>query len=536
MHLNKTLFACDYKHKTILRFVLIIMADILVTDVFILEASHASIAPLSMTHGIASGDVTDQSAIIWSRANKPAQMHVDYDTDHNFLNPRSEISPTVNETSDFAAHVKLSNLNPDTVYHYKVWFSDPRDRSLVSNSLVGSFKTAPENSGTSSPITFIVGGDLGGQEYCRRVEIGYPLFSVMKELSPDFFVFNGDQIYGDEYCTEDGPADPPARFSDWNNILGDFVSVLYDKVDWTDIKQPRDIFSQHWAYNRADPVYQEFLRNVSMYSIADDHEVIDNYGNWSYFNDANKNRNGFHNVVRAGMDAFFSYSPIDRNQSDPYRIYRSFNWGKDLELFILDTHNYRSRNDLPNTDPNKTLLGTEQLHWLEQSLLNSNATWKVILNSVPLTVPNCPDGGPYVPRGCDNWANEAGSNMTFSKERDEFLNFLSDNSIKNVIFITTDIHYAANIMFQGPQTGPDGTKATFYELVSGPISAKMSEAPDPLDRTVNATYLYALEEQIFNFGHYQIQRESDGKVHFKAQIYDIDGYAHPDSFLDLTPQ
>jgi alkaline phosphatase D len=536
MPLNNTLFAYDYKHKTILRFVLVIMADILVTDVFILEASHASIAPLSMTHGIASGDVTDQSAIIWSRANKPAQMHVDYDTDHNFLNPRSQISPTVNETSDFAAHVKLSNLNPDTVYHYKVWFSDPRDRSLVSNSLVGSFKTAPENSGTSSPITFIVGGDLGGQEYCRRVEIGYPLFSVMKELSPDFFVFNGDQIYGDEYCTEDGPADPPARFSDWNNILGDFVGVLYDKVDWTDINQPRDVFSQHWAYNRADPVYQEFLRNVSMYSIADDHEVINNYGNWSYFNDANKNRNGFHNVVKAGMDAFFSYSPIDRNQSDPYRIYRSFNWGKDLELFILDTHNYRSRNDLPNTDPNKTLLGTEQLHWLEQSLLNSNATWKVILNSVPLTVPNCPEGGPYVPRGCDNWANEAGNDMTFSKERDEFLNFLSDNNIKNVVFITTDIHYAANIMFQGPQTGPDGTKATFYELVSGPISAKMSEAPDPLDRTVNATYLYALEEQIFNFGHYQIQRESDGKVHFKAQIYDIDGYAHPDSFLDLTPQ
>ncbi|MDQ3839201.1 MAG: hypothetical protein M3297_08035, partial [Thermoproteota archaeon] len=66
--------------------------------------------------------------------------------------------------------------------------------------------------------------------------------------------------------------------------------------------------------------------------------------------------------------------------------------------------------------------------------------------------------------------------------------------------------------------------------------AEMAEDPDPLDRTVNATYLYALEEQTFNFGHYQIQRESDGKVHFKAQIYDIDGYPHPDSYLDLTPQ
>jgi alkaline phosphatase D len=512
------------------------IASVVVADISIMKASYGGTAALSITHGIASGDVTAHSAIIWSRANKPAQMHVEYDRDHNFLQPLSQAGPTVNEKSDFTAHVKLSNLNPDTIYYYRVWFSDPNDSSQVSESLAGSFRTAPEISGTSSPITFIVGGDLGGQEYCRRVDIGYPLFSVMKELSPDFFVFNGDQIYGDEYCTEEGPSDPPERFSDWNNIPGDFVSVLNDEVDWTDINQPRDVFNRHWAYNKADPIYQEFLRNVSMYSIADDHEVIDNYGNWSYFNDEYKNRNGFHNVVRAGMDAFFSYSPIDRNQSDPYRIYRSFNWGKDLELFILDTHNYRSRNDLPNTDPNKTLLGTEQLRWLEQSLLNSNATWKVVLNSVPLTVPHCSDGGPYVPRGCDNWANEAGNSMTFSRERDEFLNFLSDHNIKNVIFITTDIHYAANIKFQSPQASPNATSLTFYELVSGPISAEMGEDPDPLDRTVNATYLYALEEQTFNFGHYQIQRESDGKAHFKVQIYDIDGYPHPDSYLDLTPQ
>ena len=530
------LFSYDCVLKKGLCFVLVILASIGFTDAFLLETSDATSSSLSITHGIASGDVTDQSSIIWSRVNKPAQMHVEYDIDPNFLQSKSQVSPTVNETSDFAAHVKLLNLKPDTSYYYKVWFSDPKDKSSISNSLAGSFKTAPEDSDTSSPITFIVGGDLGGQEYCRRVDTGYPLFSVMKGLSPDFFVFNGDQIYGDEYCTEKGPADPPSRFSAWKNIPGDFVSVLYDKINWTDTKQVRDIFSRHWAYNRADPAYQEFLRNVSMYSIADDHEVIDNYGNWSYFNDAFRNRNGFHNVVKAGMDSFFSYSPIDRNQSDPYRIYRSFNWGKDLELFILDTHNYRSRNDLPNTFASKTLLGAEQLDWLERSLLNSNATWKVILNSVPLTIPNCPDGGPYVPRGCDNWANEEGNNMTFSRERDEFLNFLAEQNIKNVIFITTDIHYAANVMFQSPQAGPNGTKLKFYELVSGPISAKMTEGPDPLDSTVNATYLYALEEQIFNFGLYQIQRESDEKVHFKAQIYDIDDYAHPDSYLDLTPQ
>ena len=36
--------------------------------------------PLVLTHGIASGDVTDSSAVIWARASGPAQMHVEIAT------------------------------------------------------------------------------------------------------------------------------------------------------------------------------------------------------------------------------------------------------------------------------------------------------------------------------------------------------------------------------------------------------------------------------------------------------------------------
>ena len=31
---------------------------------------------LFITHGVASGDITEHSAVIWSRTNKQAQMHV----------------------------------------------------------------------------------------------------------------------------------------------------------------------------------------------------------------------------------------------------------------------------------------------------------------------------------------------------------------------------------------------------------------------------------------------------------------------------
>ena len=77
---------------------------------------------LSITDGIASGDVTDHSAIIWSRANTQALMHVQYDTTLSFSHPKSTMV-SVNQTTDFAGHVKLDSLSPDTVYYYRVWFS-----------------------------------------------------------------------------------------------------------------------------------------------------------------------------------------------------------------------------------------------------------------------------------------------------------------------------------------------------------------------------------------------------------------------------
>jgi alkaline phosphatase D len=523
--------------KIISIFVMIVITSIGIFSVLTSNTIYAVHERLSVTHGIASGDVTDKSVVIWSRANKQAQMHVEYDTDPNFADPNSYVTSTDNETSDFAAHAKLVDLKSNSTYYYRVWFSNPNDPSEVSAPMEGKFKTAPGHLSSSKSISFIVGGDLGGQGYCRDVDLGYTIFSVMKESSPvDFFVFNGDQIYADEYCTEEEPKNLPEGISKWDNILGDFLGVLDEDIDWTNNTQLRDVFNEHWAYNRADPLLQEFLQNVSMYSMGDDHEVADNYGNWSYFNQATKNRGSFYNLVKAGMDSFFSYSPIDRNQSDPYRIYRSFNWGQDLELFLLDAHSYRSRNDLPNTYANKTLYGKEQLRWLEEGLLNSNATWKVVLNPVPITVPNCSKGSTYVPRGCDNWATSATDNIfSFSKERDEFLNFLVENNIKNVLFLTTDVHYPANIRIQTALPGPDGKKLTLYESVSGPLSAETLK-PGKLDPTIDARYMYVGEEEMFNFAYYKIQRESDGKVHFIAQIYNIDGFAYPNSYLDLIPQ
>ena len=506
---------------------------------------------LIITDGIASGDVTDNSAIIWSRANAEAQMHVQYDTSASFSHAKSLKTSLVDKSTDFAGHIKLDSLSPDTIYYYRVWFSPASESvdttnssksslslSPTSDSMIGSFRTAPTHmtgSNSNRTISFVIGGDLGGQNYCRRDGTGgiqgYPIFSIMQSLSPDFFIFNGDQIYGDNACSANGPF----NVTGWKNVEGNFLSVTDKKVNWNNQTQLQDIYNEHWEYNRADPHLQNLLRNTSMYSQADDHEVVNDYGGkWSYWTDSTKNRTGFPNVVKAGINAFFNFSPIDRNNGEPDHIYRSFNWGKDLDLFILDMHSYRSRNDQPDIPQNnKTLLGKDQLRWLEQSLLNSTATWKVISADVPATIPNCFNKQ----LGCDNWATNGTSDTfkeTFTRERSDFLKFLDDHNIKNVVFVATDVHFPTNILVED-DPNHDRDKLIYHELVSGPISAIPLKA-NPLDPSINATSKYQ-ENQIFNFGYIKIQKQRpDGKVHLISGIRDEDGLLRPGSNWDIPPQ
>ena len=88
------------------------------------------------------------------------------------------------------------------------------------------------------------------------------------------------------------------------------------------------------------------------------------------------------------------------------------------------------------------MLGNEQLKWLEQSLSNSSATWKVI-SSVPISVPT---GANASILGRDGWAN--GNDLAsfsyktgFEREFHGLLKYLDDNNVKNIVFVTTDVHF-----------------------------------------------------------------------------------------------
>jgi len=475
---------------------------------------------IEISHGVASGDVTENSAVVWSRANGQAEMRVFYGPVTGSAEGQTAVARATADT-DFTAQVRLTGLMTDTLYRYEVRFVAGRSESEPAS---GSFRTAPAK-GESNSVFLIWSGDLAGQRYCRRPGIGYRIFTPMKQLRPDFFVANGDMIYADNDCPEQG-IEP-----DWQNVPGDFNGIGDPLVNWEEPVQLAEVFNAHWRYNRADLQFQAFLAATPMYAQWDDHEVINDFGaSWQTYA-PQPHRTGFANVVAAGRKSFFDYHPFDptatQEADGTRRIYRSYRWGAHAELFILDARSYRSENSAEDTD-GKTMLGRAQLDWLKSGLAASDATWKIISNDVPLSVPTGNRAEEY---GRDAFAS-GNMDSGFETELLDLVRSMDVDNVRNVVFITTDVHSAAQLRYEHDYDG-DGDSLLFHELIAGPLSAIRGPAPVIVDPTLGPVMLYG-EGDIFNYGTVRISA-GDG-AQFSADVRDEFGNVRPGSKLTLEPK
>jgi alkaline phosphatase D len=131
----------------------------------LVASATTAASPLRITHGIASGDVTVTEAVIWARANRAAQMMVEY-TPAPAVSwpPLRQVGPVVDAHDDFTGKVVLQGLLPDTRYVYWVRFiTSAEGVDVVSEA--GQFRTAPAD-GAARALTLVWWGDLGGQLYC----------------------------------------------------------------------------------------------------------------------------------------------------------------------------------------------------------------------------------------------------------------------------------------------------------------------------------------------------------------------------------
>ncbi len=410
------------------------------------RSSQSGSVAAVLTHGPAVYEVNETTAIFWLRTDRPRTASIVVFAYDDQAEQSKQVAVATGGTlaaNDNTGALSVAGLEPGTSYRYNVeLFSGRTSRVIVG----GTFRTAPA-ANAPAPVRFAFGGDVGGQNVCRDSVRGYPALKAVTRLKPDFFVALGDMIYADSKCEAVG------AFGN-QQIEGDF-----------DVSATIEDFWAHWRYNRADQNSHGLGASTSSYALWDDHEVVNDFGPAHDTREEPPYKKGVA-LTPTGLRAFRDYNPV-RGASEGV-LYRSVRWGKNVELFFLDNRSYRDPNSATD-DPAKpkTMLGEAQHDWLIRGLTTSNATWKLIVSSVPISIPT----GSEEPMARDGWA-DLDSGQGFETELARILQSASLAST-NLLFITTDVHFAS--VFRYAPLLDDNRRGpfVFHEAVVGPLAAGM---------------------------------------------------------------
>ena len=385
---------------------LLLLTIILSFSVNAQDNIRASIDPLlyPFYHGVASGDPLSDRVILWTRVTDDTltvdSVQVDWRiaTDTSMNNIVNSGSGYTKASKDWTFKVDATGLQPNTWYYYDF-------NGLGWNSLRGRTKTAPV--GDIDSVRFAIVS-------CSNWEHGY--FHAYKHLKDrndfDCVLHLGDYIY--EYET------------------GGFSANLSERVNEPthEIITLED-YRLRYSHYRLDSDLRDLHQQFPFINIWDDHETA----NDSYIDGADNHDPGTEGSWvdrKAGAtQAYHEWLPIRSPNATNTQIYRKFAWGDLIDLHMLDTRLEARvvQNSSAADDPNRPLLGTTQFDWLTNNLQTSTARWNILGQQVmmaPLAV-----FGQIL--NSDQWDG-------YAYERDQLFNFITTNSIDNLVVLTGDIH------------------------------------------------------------------------------------------------
>ncbi len=421
-----------------------------------------------ITHGVQSGDVTAASGIVWARADRPSRMVVEVSMDGSFADSWYVPGPAATEATDYTARGELTQLLPGQEVFYRIRFQDLDDPSVSGEPVAGYFRAPPA---LGRDVDFVWSGDTAGQGWGINVEAGgMRTYETMRNVRPDFFIHSGDTIYADDPI--EASVGLPGGGT-WRNVVTEEKSKVAETLAE---------FRGNHKYNLLDENVRAFNAEVPILAQWDDHETTNNWYPGEPLDDPAYTVRDADLLSARGRQAFGEFMPLRGQPSYGGRIYRVVNYGPSLDVFFLDMRTYRapnSANDQPAPGPETAILGPRQVRWLQQALLGSRATWKVIASDMPI--------GLIVPdeETEDKTTFEAiaqGDGPVRGREFDiaEVLSFIQRNAVGNVVWLTADVHYT------GPTTTIPTGRAFRGSTHSGSSSAARS-TPAPSGPTTSTT-------------------------------------------------
>jgi alkaline phosphatase D len=415
--------------------------------------SFAASRPV-LTHGLQSGDVAADSAIVWARADRASRLLIEASTTDSFRNICCTTFADALPESDFTAKVLLEDLPAGQEIFYRVTPHDLASPLACGEIQAGRFRTAPDD---MRSVSFVWSGDTAGQGWgIDEAHGGMRTFRTMLNNRPDFFIHSGDSIYAD--CPIERELKLPGG-GVWRNLVTEEKSQ---------VAQSLAQFRGNYKYNLLDANVRAFNAEVPILAQWDDHEVANDWWPTRTIDEAGyTDRSAMQLAARAGR-AFHEYMPTRQTFAEPGRIYRKIAYGPLLDVFLIDMRSYRGPNDAPAGET--PLLGAKQTAWLRRELAASKATWKVIAADMPIGLVSS-----------DAVARGDGPPEGRETEIAALLSFIKRNGMKNIVWLTADMHYTAAHHYD-PNRAVFQDFEPFWEFVSGPLHAG-TWGPAPLDNT-----------------------------------------------------
>ena len=443
------------------------------------------------TLGVASGDPTHNSVVLWTRI-APDPLHGggagsgaisvawEIATDPGFRHVVRRGTVVARPQSAHSVRVRVLGLAPDRWYWY-------RFRAGGDVSPIGRTRTFPPPGSDPALLRFAFVS-------CQHFEDGfYPVWAHVAEEDIDCVVHLGDYIY------EDAATATGVR----QHVPLNETMTLED-------------YRTRYAQYKLDANLQAAHARLPFIVTWDDHEVEDNYagavsednGDLDPTNDVSRAQ--FLARRAAAYQAFFEHQPLTptAQPSGPdAQLYRRFGWGQLATFNVLDTRQYRTdqpcggfQDLLPppgddlvipcggELDPGATMTGAAQEAWLLDGLRQSTTRWNVIAQQVMMAAVNFGPGvaqlfglpfGTAV-RNVDAWDG-------YVVQRNRLLGTIGSAGVRNVVVVTGDTHvsWVADLKsdFASPASPVVATEFVGPSITSGSPAALVpivqASLPDP---------------------------------------------------------
>lgn len=316
---------------------------------------------------------TMKEVLVWIQTEKPQHIKMKY-----WTGGKVQISYTQSrEASGLTAKLIAKNLEPRTTYEYDIFLD-----SSSTSSAHGTFSTQALWQHRTNPPDFDVA--IGSCVYSNEAEYdrpgepygsGYEIFQAICKKNPQLMLWLGDNVY--------------LREPDWSSRSGIF---------------------HRYTHFKSMPEIQELWKSMHHYAIWDDHDFGPNNADRSFV--------GKETTLEA-FQLFWGNPEYGIKGQPGITTQFSFN---DVDFFLLDNRYYRTSNDRKTGE--RFILGKEQVQWLVDALVFSQASFKIVAI-----------GGPFLnsEKIYENHAN-------YSKERKQLISLIRKEKIKNVIFLSGDMH------------------------------------------------------------------------------------------------